>query len=128
MHGRGPFPIQLFAPRRRVAAEGDVVFERGAGFSFCAQRGYLLAVLAADCWKISILFGKLDRFPGLSGGLTKFGAYPIHDWLWMQRDFRCHQPKGAVILPFLKRASRDYQKEATWTLSCLKMWTAWKSL
>jgi hypothetical protein len=42
--------------------------------------------LAADCWKICILFGKLDRI-GVSGGLTKFGAYAIHDWLWVQRRF-----------------------------------------
>jgi hypothetical protein len=27
-------------------------------------------------------------------------------------DFRHNRPNGAVILPFLKRARRDYQKEA----------------
>jgi len=58
-------------------------------------------LLAADCWKICILFCKLDRFLGVSGGPTKFGAYAIHDWLWGQRRFSAQstERRGDFAIP-----------------------------
>ena len=50
-----------------LAARGDVVFEPETELYLCAA-GYWLA---ADCWKICILFGKLDRILAC-GGLPKF--------------------------------------------------------
>ena len=54
--------IQLFAPRRRWrrTAMWSLSVRLSWAFYLCAA-GYWLAGLAADCWKICILFGKLDR-------------------------------------------------------------------
>jgi len=69
----------------------------GGAFYLCAA-GYLLA---ADCWKICILFGKLDRFLRLSGGLTKFVAEAIHARLWVQRRFSTQstERRGDFAIP-----------------------------
>jgi hypothetical protein len=32
----------------------------------------------------------------VSGGLTKFGAYAIHDWLWVQRRFSAQSTERRV--------------------------------
>jgi hypothetical protein len=54
------FLIQLFAPRRRWRRKAMWSLSVGLSWVFylCAA-GYLLS---ADCWKIYILFCKLDRF------------------------------------------------------------------
>lgn len=56
-------------------------------------------------------------------GLTRFVACAIPLlWLWFATAiFGTIGRNGAVIFPFLENASRDYQKEAAWTLYCLKM-------
>jgi len=62
-----------------VAAEGDVVVDRGTQLGFLFVRSGVLA--GRDCWKIRRLFCKLDRFLAPSGGLTKFWSMRYSRWV-----------------------------------------------